>query len=57
MLTKKSNENRNETTMFLCIDDFVPKDHLLRKIDVAVNFNFIYDLRRICIPPTKDVPV
>ncbi len=36
MLTKKSNENRNETTMFLCISDFVPKI-ILRKIDVAVN--------------------
>ncbi len=57
MLTKKSNENRNETTMFLCIDDFVPKDHLLRKIDVAVNFNFIYDLVADLYSPTKDVPV
>ncbi len=56
MLTKKSNENRNETTMFLCIDDFVPKDHLLRKIDVAVNFNFIYDLVADLYSPDKGRP-
>ena len=27
-----------------CMDDMVPKDHLLRKIDKAIDWNFIYDL-------------
>lgn len=44
MLTKKSTENREEQTMFACIDDFVPQDHILRKIDTVLNFDFIYDL-------------
>ena len=27
-----------------CIDDLVPEDHLLRKIENAIDWNFIYDL-------------
>ncbi len=27
-----------------CMDDLVPKDHLLRLIDKAIDWNFIYDL-------------
>lgn len=27
-----------------CMDDLVPKDHLLRVIDKAIDWNFIYDL-------------
>lgn len=29
---------------FVCIDDLVPKSHLLRKIDKYIDFTFIYDL-------------
>ena len=28
----------------LCVDMLVPKEHLLRKIDAAVDFTHIYDL-------------
>ena len=28
---------------FFSIDDFVPKDHLLRKIDSIINFTKIYE--------------
>ncbi len=28
---------------FVCIEDMVPKDYLLRKIDRHINFSFIYD--------------
>jgi len=28
---------------FVCIDQLVPKDHLLRKIDKAIDFRFIHD--------------
>lgn len=27
----------------VCIEDLVPQDHLLRKIDRAIDFGFIYD--------------
>ena len=29
---------------FVCIDELVPKDHLLRKIDKHIDFSFIHDL-------------
>ena len=29
---------------FVCIDELVPKDHLLRKIDKQIDFSFIHDL-------------
>lgn len=29
---------------FVCIDELVPADHLLRKIDKAIDFRFIHDL-------------
>ena len=40
---KKSVEGR-EQIVFISLDDMVPKDHLLRKIETAFNFDFIYDL-------------
>lgn len=29
---------------FVCIDELVPKDHLLRKVEAKVDFSFIHDL-------------
>ncbi len=43
MLNEKSNGSR-EQVGFYCMEDLVPKDHILRKIDKAINFSFIYDL-------------
>lgn len=43
MLSKKTEDNRKQVA-FLCIDDLVPKDHILRDIDKAIDFSFIYDL-------------
>ena len=42
VLTKKSNEGRNQVE-FNSLEDLVPQDHLLRKIENALDFNFIYD--------------
>lgn len=42
MLTKEQ-EKRNQIQM-LCVDDLVPKDHLLRKIEKAIDWTFIYEL-------------
>ena len=30
--------------MMISIDDLVPQDHLVRKMDKVIDFNFIYDL-------------
>ena len=43
MMTQNSDKKRGQIVMFF-MDDMVPKDHLLRKIDKAIDWNFIYDL-------------
>lgn len=42
-MLKKEEEQRQAIEM-LCTDMVVPKDHLLRKIDAAVDFKHIYDI-------------
>ena len=42
MMTKKDTENRFQIE-FNSIDALVPKNHLVRKIDASIDFNFIYD--------------
>lgn len=43
MMTQNADKKREQVQMF-CMDDMVPQDHLLRIIDKAINWNFIYDL-------------
>ena len=43
MITKKSNENRNNIQM-IDLDTLVPNKHLLRKIDDIIDFEFIRDI-------------
>ena len=42
MLSK--NQTDGKSVQIVALDDLVPKDHLLRKVDAAVDFEFIYDL-------------
>ena len=42
-MLEKKNEERNQVEL-ICIEEFVPKDHLLRKIENAVNFMKIYEM-------------
>lgn len=42
-MLRSEGKKTNQIQMF-CIDDLVPDDHLLRKIDGAIDWNFIYDL-------------
>lgn len=42
MLTVRENNFRNEEEC-ITIEDLVPKNHLVRKIENAIDFNFIYD--------------
>lgn len=43
MMTQNADKKREQVQMF-CMDDMVPQDHLLRIIDKAINWSFIYDL-------------
>ena len=43
MMTRDADKKRSQMLMFR-MDDMVPQDHLLRKIDRAIDWNFIYAL-------------
>ena len=43
MMTQNSDKKREQIQMF-CMDDLVPENHLLRVIDKAIDWTFIYDL-------------
>ena len=43
MMTKNADKKREQMLMF-CMDDMVPQNHMLRLIDKAIDWNFIYDL-------------
>ena len=40
---KKQNRDKQKDIRVVSLEDLVPKDHLLRKIDRAINFDFIYE--------------
>jgi transposase len=37
----RSNKDKQSSYEFVCIEDYVPEDHLLRKIDRFIDFSFI----------------
>lgn len=43
MMTKNADKKREQIQMF-CMDDMVPQNHMLRLIDKAIDWSFIYDL-------------
>ena len=43
MMSQEAGKKRQQIQMF-CMDDMVPKDHLLRQIEEAIDWSFIYDL-------------
>ncbi len=43
MMTREAARSREQMEM-LSLDDLVPKDHLVRKIEAAIDWSFIYDL-------------
>lgn len=43
MLEKSGNE-REQVELYICTDQLVPEDHLLRKIDAAIDFKKIYEI-------------
>ena len=52
MMTQNADKKREQIQMF-CMDDLVPQDHLLRLIDQAIDWSFIYEL---VIDKTMAVP-
>lgn len=43
MLHEEPTKKREQISM-VCIDELVPKNHLLRKIDRVIDWSFIYEL-------------
>jgi hypothetical protein len=43
MLSKHNEESKHQLEM-VTLDDLVPADHLVRKIDACMDFEFIYEL-------------
>jgi len=43
MLSQKRQEKSRQIE-FVCIEDLVPKNHVLREIDEAIDFSFIYEM-------------
>lgn len=42
-MTQNADKKRDQMQIF-CMEDLIPEDHLLRLIDKAIDWNFIYDL-------------
>jgi len=42
MLTKNKDDIRSRIEM-LCLDQLVPEDHLVRKLEPAIDFDFIFE--------------
>ena len=55
MMTQNADKKREQIQMF-CMDDMVPQDHLLRIIDKAINWNFIYELVQDKYSPDQGRP-
>ena len=39
----KKDKSKQTQIQMLCIEDMVPQDHMLREIESAIDWNFIYD--------------
>ncbi|MFB8735191.1 hypothetical protein ACEQPO_19255 [Bacillus sp. SL00103] len=44
MLSKREEEEKKSIREVVALDELVPDDHLVRKIEQAIDFDFIYDL-------------
>ena len=55
MLRERSGSRQNEYEIVL-LEELVPQEHLLRKIDAAVDFSFIHDLCKDLYSPDNGRP-
>ena len=44
MITKNDSNDKKTQIQMISLDQLVPDDHILRKIDRYIDFSFIYDL-------------
>lgn len=54
-MTQNADKKREQLQMF-CMDDIVPQDHLLRIIDKAIDWSFIYELVADKCSPDNEHP-
>ena len=47
---------KREQFVYACIDELVPQNHLLRKIDKVIDWSFIYDLVKEKYSPDRGRP-
>lgn len=40
---RKKDKKRQQQIKMVCMEDLVPKDHILREIEASIDFDFIYD--------------
>lgn len=55
MMTQNADKKREQLQIY-CMDDLVPQDHLLRLIDKAIDWSFIYDLVQDKYAPNQGRP-
>lgn len=55
MMNQNADKKREQIQM-LCMDDMVPQAHLLRLIDKAIDWSFIYDLMEDRYSPDNGRP-
>jgi len=55
MLSKQQTEGHYQIPI-VSLDDLVPEDHLVRKIEKAIDFSFIYDLVKDRYSPDQGRP-
>ncbi|MBQ5311891.1 MAG: IS5/IS1182 family transposase, partial [Oscillospiraceae bacterium] len=52
----EKNKSERDQLEFVCLETMVPEDHLLRKIEAAVDFNKIYEFVSDLYCPDKGRP-
>ena len=55
-MIRKEENKKGKQCHVVCIDDLVPQDHLLRKIERAIDFRFIYELVEDKYSPNRGRP-
>jgi len=55
LLTKYTLENREQVKMII-LDQLVPKNHLVRKVEAAIDFSIIYLLVENAYSAERDCP-
>ncbi|WP_042536296.1 IS1182 family transposase, partial [Anoxybacillus ayderensis] len=55
-MLQRHQEDRRHVETTVKIDDLVPEDHLVRKLEKAIDFSFIYDIVKDLYSPDHGRP-